>query len=65
MSEDIKKGERFQVGEVWQSPRGFLYKVTDVSGRQAIMRMGSHGKGRIRRRWVDAIEGWSIYKGEA
>ncbi|MFS9563538.1 hypothetical protein [Enterobacter hormaechei] len=26
----VIKGERFQIGEVWQSPRGFLYKVVDV-----------------------------------
>lgn len=64
MSKKIKKGERFQVGEVWESPRGFLYLVKEIIGAQAILRMGSDGSGRKVRRNVDAINGWSIYKPE-
>ncbi|MCE6965093.1 hypothetical protein K6W81_14555 [Enterobacter sp. MW07] len=58
------KGERFKLGEVWQSPRGFLYKVVEVVGSQAVMKMGSTGGGRKIRRHVDAVVGWSIYKEE-
>jgi len=62
MSEDIKKGERFQVGEVWVSPRGIIYKVVEITGNQATLRMGLHGNMRKQRRYVDAVNGWSIYK---
>nr|WP_249418334.1 hypothetical protein [Citrobacter freundii] len=64
MGSDICKGERFQVGEIWKSPRGFFYKVVEVIGSQATLRMGCDGSGRKARRWVDAIDGWSIYKRE-
>lgn len=64
MAEKIIKGERFQSGEIWQSPRGFLYKVVAIAGREAILRMGTHGLGRKRKRQVDAISGWSLYVGE-
>ena len=64
MSTEIKKGERFQVGEVWESPRGYLYLVKEIVGSQAVMRMGTDGSGRKVRRNVDAINGWSIYKPE-
>ena len=64
MESEIVKGEGFQVGEVWQSPRGFLYKVVEVVGSQATLRMGTDGSGRKARRWVYSINGWSIYKSE-
>lgn len=64
MSKEIKKGERFQVGEVWMSPRSYLYLVQEIVGPQAILRMGTNGGGRKVRRDVDAINGWSIYKPE-
>ncbi|MFY0857254.1 hypothetical protein ACA365_20005 [Enterobacter roggenkampii] len=57
----VIKGERFQIGEVWQSPRGFLYKVVDVAGKEAVLRLGTHGLGRKTKRWVDTISGWSLY----
>lgn len=55
MKSEIVKGEGFQVGEVWQSPRGFLYKVVEVVGSQATLRMGTGGSGRKARRWVYSI----------
>ena len=64
MSTELKKGERFQVGEVWESPRGYLYLVKEIVGSQATLRMGTNGGGRKVRRNVDAINGWSIYKPE-
>ncbi|MBL5927828.1 hypothetical protein JBO37_19775 [Enterobacter asburiae] len=64
MSTEIKKGERFQVGEVWMSPRSYLYLVQEIVGSQAILRIGTNGGGRKVRRNVDAINGWSIYKPE-
>lgn len=57
-------GERFQTGEVWRSPRGYLYKVVEVVGKQAVLKMGTDGSGRKARRCVDAINGWSVYKQE-
>ncbi|HFY0440651.1 hypothetical protein [Escherichia coli] len=64
MGKEIKDGERFQVGEVWISPRGYLYLVKDIMGAQAILRMGASGGGRKVRRHVDAINGWTLYKPE-
>lgn len=55
-------GVKFRVGEVWISPRNFLYKVVSVEGEQATLRLGSTGYGRIVRRNVDAIKGWSFYE---
>lgn len=63
MSTEIKKGERFQVGEVWISPKGTLYLVKEVVGNKAVLRLGLHGMGkRDNYRNVDAIDGWSLYK---
>lgn len=55
-------GLKFRVGEVWMSPRNFLYKVVSVEGQQATLRLGSTGYGRIVRRNVEAIKGWSFYE---
>ncbi|EOC0398831.1 hypothetical protein ACOIEU_002544 [Cronobacter sakazakii] len=65
MKKNTQKGERFSVGEVWQSPRGYLYRVIEVIGSQAVMRLWIEASGRKVRRNVDAISGWSIYKDEA
>ncbi len=63
MSNEIKKGERFQIGEVWISPKGTLYLVKEVVGSQAVLRLGIHGMGQRKvYRNVDAIDGWSLYK---
>ena len=58
------EGERFQIGEVWESPRGYLYLVQDIVGSQATLRMGTNGHGRKVRRNVDSIDGWCIFKQE-
>lgn len=57
---DIKKGERFRVGEIWLSPRSYFYRVVEVVGLQATLRMGRNGVGRKVRRSVDAISGWTV-----
>lgn len=63
MSNEIKKGERFQVGEVWISPKGALYLVKEAVGYQAVLRLGIHGMGQRKvYRNVDATDGWSLYK---
>lgn len=62
MGKTIFKGERFQYREVWQSPRGTLYRVIAVADGEAILRMGSDGSGRKYRRYVDDIGGWSLYE---
>lgn len=53
----------FHVGQVWESPRGFLYRVESVRrGGKAVLRLGVDGKGRkVIRDW-DAVIGWVIYK---
>lgn len=48
--------DSFHVGQVWQSPRGCIYTVIKVENRQAALRLGSDGRGRIvRRKWDDVI----------
>lgn len=59
---EIAKGDIFRAGEVWESPKGTLYKVMSVDLRQATLRMGSDGSGRIVRRPWDAVIGWSMSK---
>ncbi|HFF8979807.1 hypothetical protein V6305_09330 [Serratia marcescens] len=59
---EIAKGDIFRAGEVWESPEGTLYKVMSVELRQATLRMGSDGSGRIVRRPWDAVIGWSMSK---
>ncbi|HEJ7996838.1 TPA: hypothetical protein SMI16_002267 [Serratia liquefaciens] len=55
-----KRDDLFKVGEVWQSPRGTLYKVMDVDGNQATLNLGSFGGGRIVRRRVNQNYGWKL-----
>ena len=51
----------FRVGDVWETPRGFIYRVTWVGfkegkkRKQAELRLGSEGPGgrKIRRDWDD------------
>ena len=49
--------DQFRVGDVWETPRGALYRVVEVRiGGQAILRAGAAGeRGRIVRRAWDAI----------
>lgn len=51
----------FHVGQVWESPRGCLYKVMKVQNRQATLRLGVDGSGRIVRRPWDAVINWVLY----
>lgn len=62
MITEINNGARFKVGEVWMSPRGYLYLVKEISDSQAILKMGTDGSGRKVRRSVDATNGWLIYR---
>lgn len=57
---DIVKGERFQVGEVWLSPKGYFYKVTEVNGVQAVLRMGKDGTNRKVLRNKYKVIGWTL-----
>lgn len=52
----------FHPGQVWESPRGTLYKVIENRvGGQATLRLGADGKGRIHRRgWSDVIN-WTLH----
>lgn len=57
------EADQFRENEVWESPRGFLYlcvgfHVVPGKAKQAVLRMGSHGKGRkVLRDW-HGVTGW-------
>ena len=59
---EIAKGDVFRAGEVWESPKGTLYKVMSVELRQVTLRMGLNGSGRMMRRPWDAVIGWTLSK---
>jgi hypothetical protein len=48
---------RFHVGQVWETPRGTVYKVESVvRGGDAVLRQGENGNGRkVKRAWDDVI----------
>lgn len=58
----------FEPGQVWESPRGFLYAVIgyapEMPGKrkQVVLRLGENGKGRKQLRDWDAVVGWTIYR---
>jgi len=50
----------FHEGQVWQTSRGTMFKVMDVSSGQATLRLGRDGTGRrVRRPW-DAVANWYL-----
>lgn len=52
--------DSFHEGQVWESPRGFIYKVICIENGQALLRLGETGKGKpIRRKW-DAVTNWAL-----
>jgi hypothetical protein len=55
--------ESFHAGQVWQSPRGTLYRVVAVErGRHAVLRAGLDGKGRqMVRGWSAVLGGWVLH----
>lgn len=57
----------FEPGQVWESPRGFLYAVisyVEIPGKrkQAVLRLGEKGNGRKQMRDWDAVIGWVIHR---
>lgn len=61
----MSQQKEFKTGECWQSPRGILYKVVDVTDRIATLRMGLNGSMRKQTRYVDATAGWKLYESDA
>jgi hypothetical protein len=56
-------GDVFEIGQIWESPRGFLYHVVEYEsapskGKRAVLRLGGTGR-KVRRDW-DAVIGWVI-----
>jgi hypothetical protein len=52
----------FHPGQVWMTPRGFLYKVISVQrGYAAVLRSGADGSGRKKKRDWDAVINWRLY----
>lgn len=60
--DQVERRDCFYVGQVWESPRGFLYRVVHSSvGGQATLGLGADGKGRIVRRGWNAVLNWRLY----
>jgi hypothetical protein len=61
----LSKGDAFQPDEVWQTPRGALYRVMGYEHKvgkpkQAVLRLGADGSGRkVLRDW-DGVIGWTM-----
>ena len=65
----MSTGERFEVGQVWATPRGTLWRVMqEISGPtkrhtpQVVLREGIDGTGRKALRDWDAVLGWVIHQ---
>ena len=50
----------FHEGQVWESPRGTLYKVMFTRNSQTTLRAGDDGTGKITRRPWDAVVNWIL-----
>lgn len=61
----MSQQKEFKTGECWQSPRGILFKVVDVTDRIATLRMGLNGSMRKQTRYVEATAGWKLYESDA
>lgn len=62
MATKSNRVDNFHEGQVWESPRGTLYKVESVArGGKASLILGFKGEGkrRVRRDW-DAVAGWFL-----
>lgn len=63
------KGEVFQPGEIWMSPKGVLhrvmaYEVNDGMTKKVVLRISVDGSGRkVIRDW-DAISSWTLLSNE-
>jgi hypothetical protein len=63
MATILNKGDAFQIGEVWKTPKGGLYRVMGYEHKagkpkQAVLRVGADGAGRkVLRDW-DAVIDW-------
>jgi len=57
----MNRVDSFHEGQVWQSPRGTIYKVVSVNhGGQATLRKGGDASGNIIRRPWDAVINWVL-----
>ncbi|GEM_PF-1408940 len=58
----LPKREFLQPGDVWQSPRGSLYRVVGPHGGtdQVVLRKGPDGSGRKQFRSRDNVLGWTL-----
>ena len=56
-----KDGEIFKPGEVWESPKGLLYTVEEITPScQVKLRLSAHpGQGRIKWKNWDAVANWT------
>lgn len=62
---ELNIGDVFVPGQVWQTPRGTLWKILryDYSskGKQVLMRVGEDGTGRKQYRPWDKVMNWTIH----
>lgn len=59
-----ERADSFHEGQVWASPRGFLYRVVSVErGGNAVLRLRAADASRrkVIREW-DAVNHWILYK---
>ena len=54
------RADSFHEDQVWQSPRGYFWKVEYVANGQATLRQGYDGNGRRARRQRDAVMNWIL-----
>lgn len=55
-----QRADSFHEDQVWESPRGFKYKVIEIKNGQALLRLGETGKGKLIRREWDAVINWVL-----
>lgn len=61
MTTKSERVDNFNEGQVWESPKGTLYKVkSSERGGKAVLCLGFDGTGRkVKRNW-DAVSGWFL-----
>lgn len=64
----MNTGDCFEIGQVWETPRGTLWRVMEYAQvppgyrRHVVLRLGADGKGRKKLREWDAVVGWVIHQ---
>ena len=54
------KVKYFEQDEVWETPKGFRYKVVGFCGLGTVLRLGSDGKGRKKIKGMIPPYNWTL-----